>query len=106
MVEVCTNSQIRGQAYSLAFFLVFFFNFFNFLEPSYTVCLIFIKIGSDHLQSILTKSYGIQVNSSNRSRITDKRNLQKACKNGSEGVSLQRFGILRPNLVFVITSMT
>ena len=65
-----------------------------------------MKIGSDHLQTMPAKSYGIQVDLSNRSRIPRKQILQKARKNACEAITPQRFGVLRPNLVYVIKSMT
>ncbi len=48
---------------------------------------------------MLAKIYGIQVDSSNRSRITRERILQKTHKNGSEATSPQWYSVLRPNLV-------
>ncbi|MGL4780980.1 MAG: hypothetical protein ACRCXN_09150 [Bacteroidales bacterium] len=65
-----------------------------------------MKIESDHLQTMLTKSYGIQVDSSNRFRKTHERIVRSACENRSKAVSPQRFIVFRPNLVHVITSMT
>ena len=55
---------------------------------------------------MLRKSYGIQVDSSNRSRLPREKILRKARKNACEAITLQRLGVLRQNLVCVLTSMT
>ena len=54
---------------------------------------------------MLAKSYGIQVDYSKRSGITRKRIQEKTRKNSYEAISPQRFSVLRPNLVYVVTSI-
>ena len=54
---------------------------------------------------MLAKSYGIQVDFSNRFRIAHERILRKARKREREAISPQRFGLLRPILVGLITTI-
>ncbi len=76
-----------------------------FSNSSLAVALIFTKFLPDHLQTMPTKCYRIQVDLSNHFRKTRDQIFSNACEKRHKAVSPQHLIVLRPNLVHVITTM-